>query len=590
MDTKKKTEINTETTEIRKFCDDVSIVLCGEAGKGIQTVEQILVRVLKLSGYHVFATKEYMSRIRGGSNSIQIRVSSDRIASPLERIDILIPMDSKAIDHLRDRISENTFILMDDSLLNRGNENLASPIIEITLSQSVSELGNAIYSNIISTGILASLLKVDIHVCEKVIRDRFKGKDKNIIDKNLLAVKKGYEISDNFINTKKLTIEIPKQPDVSNEILINGAEAIGLGAIAGGCNFISSYPMSPSTGVLVLLSNLARKFDIVAEQAEDEISAINMALGAWYAGARGMVTTSGGGFALMEEGISLSGMHELPVVVHLAQRPGPATGLPTRTEQGDLNLVLYAGHGEFPRAIFAPGTTREAFDRTRYAFDLADEFQIPVFILSDQYFIDSYYNIPGLPTEHIRKKNFIIETSGDYRRYEITDTGISPRGIPGFGTGLVCVDSDEHDIDGHLTENLEFRVQMQDKRLQKLKELKERAIAPTFLSTENPSTLVVCWGSTLHPMAEAVRHIGNPDLGVLHFQQVYPINEIAKDILVKTSRIIMVEGNSTSQFGTLLEMETKVPIQHRILKYNGLQFTVEELVRKISSILEEGAQ
>jgi len=388
----KEIESDNKTSGKIEFNDDISIVLCGEAGKGIQTVERILVEILKESGLNVFGTKEYMSRIRGGSNSVTIRVSSKRVASPLERIDILVPLDSSAVHHLHNRISAKTLVLADLSQLSGVTDGIPSKVLDIPLLRYASRLGNAIYTNIIATGIIACLLHVDIALCEKAVIGRFSKVKKGVVENNLQAIRMGFDIAGELMEASGVTIHMDRCSEITNEILINGAEAVGLGAVAGGCNFISSYPMSPSTGVLVLLSSLARKFNIVAEQAEDEISAVNMALGAWYAGARAMVTTSGGGFALMEEGISLAGMHELPLVVHLAQRPGPATGLPTRTEQADLNLVLYSGHGEFPRAIFAPGTTQEAFELTRYAFDLADEFQIPVFILTDQYFIDSYYN------------------------------------------------------------------------------------------------------------------------------------------------------------------------------------------------------
>jgi len=215
-----------------------------------------------------------------------------------------------------------------------------------------------------------------------------------------------------------------------------------LGAIAGGCSFISTYPMSPSTGVWIFLTQHSKEFDIITDQSEDEISAINMAIGAWYAGARGMVATSGGGFALMVEGLSLASMIETPVVIHLGQRPGPATGLPTRTEQADLEFVLHAGHGEFPRIILTPGTMEDAFNLSQRAFDLADKYQVPVFILTDQYFLDSYYNLPSLNLSDIRNQSHVVKTNKEYKRYQLTENGISPRGIPGYGEGLVSVDSD----------------------------------------------------------------------------------------------------------------------------------------------------
>ena len=263
---------------------------------------------------------------------------------------------------------------------------------------------------------------------------------------------------------------------------------------------MASYPMTPSTPLQVFLAGNAHDFDLVYEQAEDEIAAINMALGASYAGARSMVASSGSGFALMEEGVGLAGMIETPVVIYIGQRPGPAVGLPTRTSQEDLNLALYSGTGEFPRIIFAPGKLEDAFTLSQLAFNLADKYQIPVFILSDQYFADCYYNIPSLPLDEVDNEDYIIKTTSDYKRYLITHDGVTPRGIPGYGDGLVLVDSDEHDEEGHITENLEIRTQMVDKRLKKMENIRKDAVAPELVGSPDYENLVLGWGSTYWPI------------------------------------------------------------------------------------------
>ena len=359
-----------------------------------------------------------------------------------------------------------------------------------------------------------------------------------------------------------------------------------MGAIAGGCNFVSSYPMTPSTPVLTFLAQHSKEFNIVVEQAEDEIAAINMALGAWYAGARGMVTTSGGGFALMAEGLSLAGIIESPIVIHLAQRPGPATGLPTRTEQGDLLFALFAGHGEFPRIIFAPGTLEDAFYLTQKAFNLADKFQIPVFIMTDQYFIDSYYNIPKLDISKINIEQYIIETDSDYKRYSLTDDGISPRGIPGKGDGLVVVDSDEHDTEGHITEDHDVRIKMVDKRLKKYKAITKEAIPPRLIGKEDSKTLIVCWGSTCNSVSESIKRLKRDDVSMLHFKQVYPLHPDTHRFFEKAEKWIIIENNATSQFGSILKLYTGIDIQTKILKYDGLAFSVEELTEKLENLIK----
>jgi 2-oxoglutarate ferredoxin oxidoreductase subunit alpha len=339
--------------------------------------------------------------------------------------------------------------------------------------------------------------------------------------------------------------------------------------------------MSPSTGVMVFLSQQMKDFDVIVEQAEDEISAVNMALGASYAGARSLVTTSGGGFALMIEGISLAGMIETPVVVHVAQRPGPATGLPTRTEQADLEMVLYAGHGEFPRIIFAPGNIEQALVLSQKAFDLADKFQIPVFILTDQYFVDSYYNTPSLDFSLLKAERYVVKTNEDYKRYSLQSDGISPRGIPGYGEGLVGVDSDEHDEGAHITEDLELRTKMVDKRMSKMDKIEEKAVPPAIFGPQNYKILLIGWGSTYPLIREAVEIIGRDDLAFLHFSQVFPLHEGTKSLLDQAEQIIIIENNATSQLGRLLKLHTGVGIESKILKYSGLPFSVEEIVKNL---------
>jgi 2-oxoglutarate ferredoxin oxidoreductase subunit alpha len=565
--------------------NDVSIVLGGSAGQGIQTVEQIITQILKRSGLHVFGTKEYMSRVRGGSNSTEIRISSKNSPSLLNRIDILVPFDGTALKHLKKRISPSTLIFGERAKIAEENEEYGPQIVDIPFSKIASDIGGAIYTNSVAVGLIAGLFNVTLEELHGFLNRFFAKSGDAIIQKNRDAASKGHAIAASLVETGQISIDIARDPSLSDNILVNGAEAVGIGAIAGGCNFISSYPMSPSTGVLVFLSQHAEEFGIVAEQAEDEISAINMVLGAWYAGARAMVTTSGGGFALMEEGISLAGMTETPAVIHLAQRPGPATGLPTRTEQGDLNLVLYSGHGVFPRIILTPGTLEDAVSLTRDAFGLADKYQVPVFILTDQYFIDSYYNIPSLALGNKSVTSFISKTDEAYKRYEFTETGISPRGIPGFGSGLVAADSDEHDEEGHITEDLDIRVAMVDKRLRKLKEMKTDALPPELTGNEDYTTLIVGWGSTFHIINEALSRLKRKDLSFLHFRQVYPLHPETAEYLKRAERIVMVEGNANAQFASLVRLETGIEIKDTILKYDGNQFSVEELADRLEATL-----
>ncbi|MEG3223932.1 MAG: 2-oxoacid:ferredoxin oxidoreductase subunit alpha [Methanobacteriales archaeon Met13] len=554
--------------------NDISLVLCGEAGQGIQTVEQILVRAFKMTGFNVSASKEYMSRVRGGQNSTQIRVSSRRVAAFLDRTDILVALSPGAIKHLQNRISSATIIIGDEKDV--GKDHIGLPFRKMA-----REIGGPIFTNIIAAGTVCQMLDVDLETFHHCLTSMFARKGEGILEKDIKAGNQGYQLGESL---KKIKIE--KNPSLSSELLLNGSEAVALGCIAGGCHFISSYPMTPSTPVQSLLAEHASKVELVFEQAEDEIAALNMALGASYAGARSMVATSGSGFALMGEAVGLAGMTETPVVIYIGMRPGPAVGLPTRTAQEDLDLALYSGPGEFTRAIFAPGKLEDAYYLSQQAFDLAEKYQIPVFILSDQYLADLYYNFPEENLRDMKIKNYLAKTKKNYLRYQFTPSGISPRGIPGYGNGLVLTDSDEHDEAGHLTEDLEIRTKMVEKRYHKLKELKNEVMTPELYGSDHYQLLVLGWGSTYHPLKEALEELDNEEISLLHFQQVYPLHPDTRMLLEKAEKNVIFENNIKSQFANLIKLETGQEVDKKVLKYNGIPFSVEEVISNIKGELK----
>ena len=563
--------------------DDVSIVLCGEAGQGIQSVEAILVQAIKKTGYNVFSTKEYMSRVRGGENSTELRVSSKRVMAYVDRIDILLSLSEGAVPHLENRVSESTLIMGDEKQLKSTSHKNTLPI---SLVEMAKEMGGAIFSNVIAAGVIACVLNVPKTVFNESIRDIFGRKGEKIVTKDIEAGMKGYEIGKNVLDSGRVNFTVKTSSNVFDEILLNGTEAMGMGCIAGGCKFMSSYPMTPSTPLQSFIASNADEFGMIFEQAEDEIAAINMALGGSYAGARSLVTTSGSGFALMEEAVGLSGMIETPVVICLAQRPGPAVGLPTRTSQEDLNLALYSGPGEFPRIILAPGNLEDAFKLSQRAFNLADKYQIPVFILSDQYLADIFYNIPVLDVDSTKIESYTIKTSKNYKRYQFTDDGISPRGIPGWGEGLVLVDSDEHDEEGHLTENLDIRDKMVEKRLRKLNLIEEDIVAPELIGSKDYENLIVGWGSTYGPIVEALENLNMDNTSFLYFKQVYPLDGSVSEYLNQADNTVIFENNAQGQFADLIKLKTGYEIDEKVLKYNGMPFSVEEVEKHLKEFLE----
>ncbi|HEX7502688.1 MAG TPA: 2-oxoacid:acceptor oxidoreductase family protein, partial [Acidobacteriota bacterium] len=372
---------------MKELNECVNIVLAGEAGQGIQSIEALLSRILKQEGYHLFSTKEYMSRIRGGVNSTQIRVSSRQVAAYSEKSDVAVLLNQESVAHLSGRLSADTLVIGEKDTVSHP------ALIDAPFSRIAAGIGNKLFANTVAVGVICGLFKADPDRCQAVVAQQYARKAVDIQMGNGEALRQGYALAGELFKDK-LLLNIKKDKPGQGELIYSGSDAIALGALAAGCDYVCAYPMSPGTGVLTALASYSKSFDIIVEQVEDEIGVVNMALGAWYAGARALVTTSGGGFALMTEGFSLAGMIESPLVIHLGQRPGPATGLPTRSEQADLNLVLYAGHGEFPRVILAPGTLEQGFQLTKRAFAIAEKYQMPVVILSDQYYVDSYYDTP----------------------------------------------------------------------------------------------------------------------------------------------------------------------------------------------------
>jgi 2-oxoglutarate/2-oxoacid ferredoxin oxidoreductase subunit alpha len=381
--------------------------------------------------------------------------------------------------------------------------------------------------------------------------------------------------------------KLPPIPHPRSRLMMNGSEAIALGAVSAGLRFYSFYPMTPATPIGQTLAGMTERMGLVVEQAEDEISAINMALGASFAGAPSMVGTSGGGFALMVEGVSLAGMTETPIVIVVAQRPGPATGLPTRTEQGDLNFVLHAGHGEFPRAIFAPGTVEECFHLIRKAFFLAEKYQGPIFLLTDHFLSDSAsavepFDLKNLP--EVRPSGEAIPNALPYRRFAVTPTGVSPRLLPGLTEHIVVAGSDEHTEDGHLTEDLAVRKQMVEKRLRKGRGILEEVTPPEFQGERRPDLLLVSWGSSKGSVQEAAKELKSAGrkVATLHFSQVWPlVSDHFVTFLQEAREVISVESNATGQFAGLIRRETGFEIKKRVSRYDGLPITPEFILREL---------
>jgi 2-oxoglutarate ferredoxin oxidoreductase subunit alpha len=559
----------------------------GEAGQGLQTIGGALAKIFSRTGYHVFTHQDYMSRIRGGHNFYQVRFSDQKVSASREEVDVLLALDFNTIEIHKESVRNEGFILYDSEIAKKKFED--SKFIDIPFRRIALDVGkNSIMANTVATGAVLGLLDLGLEAFKNTLRLTFSEKGEEIIQKNIACAEAGYNYAHSNCSQCE-AFEIPEPEDKKKLMLITGLHAIGMGAIISGCKFYSAYPMSPSTGIMEYLASRAEEDKLVVEQAEDEIAAINMAIGASFAGVRAMTGTSGGGFSLMVEGLSLAGMTETPLVIAEMQRPGPATGLPTRTEQSDLLFILNAGHGEFPRVIFEPGTPNQAFYLTNRAFELAEKYQIPVFIQSDQYLAESEWTYENFDLENLiyndyRMREKDLEGVDIYKRYKYSDTGISLLAVPGeSGKHLVVADSDEHDEEGHIIEDSETRIKMVQKRLlKKLPLIKKEIEAPLLYGDSSPKIVFVGHGSTYGVIKEVVDTISKDrKVAMMHFSQIYPFSERDRFDYVETLEnadiTICIENNATGQFARLMREETGFEFTHQITKYDGRPFAIENL-------------
>lgn len=559
--------------------NSLTLVLSGQAGQGLKTIETLLINAIK-EQYHVFSTTEVMSRVRGGNNTVEIRISDTPVYAYKDTIDVLFLLNNHAFNRLPHRITPTTLVFGENTFLSDDEKlTLSNDYTELPISQLAKESGSVLFSNTILFGFISGMLSLNSTIGKKLLEDKFKKKSETVIQGNINAFNTGFTAGSKYayINT------VSQSDENQNCKILNGTDAISIGALAGGVNYVASYPMSPATGVLQYLAAKGNDFEIVVEQAEDEIAALNMVIGGWYAGARALTTTSGGGFALMEEAVSLSGITETPCVIHVAQRPGPGTGLPTRTEQGDLNLVVYSGHGEFPRIVLAPGNLEDGVLLTQKAFHLADKYQVPVFVLSDQYYLDSQAPIKPieLPTKPL--ESFVIESKKDYLRYNLSHGPISPRAIPGYGQGLVKCDSDEHDEEGTITEDFNMRILMNDKRLAKESLILDDYIKPELIGSKDYERLIIGWGSTYGVIKEAVES-SSEKVAFLHLKQVYPLSQDILNYIHTNTKVSVIENNATGQLSDLLSLRLGLTIDDKYVKYNGVPFTIEEIDAYIKEV------
>lgn len=574
--------------------NDVTFKIGGEAGQGVESSAGGLARAIARGGLHVFELRDYYSRIRGGHNFAQIRVSSEPITSHNEEVHILLAMTQQAIKRHFTEVVDGGGILyadslkVDDSLLeqvDRANvQRFPMPLLKF--AEEIG--GHAVMLNTAATAAAAGLTSYPLSYIKGIIQQNFKKKGQAIIDANLRVAEAAYAFAAREYGAS-FEHKLEPIPGAPQRMLINGNQAFSYGALAGGCRIAAGYPMSPATSVLEWLAAHALEYDLVLKHTEDEISAICMAIGAGHVGARAIVPTSGGGFSLMVEALGFAGISETPVVVYEVQRPGPATGLPTRHEQGDLLFAIWASQGEFPRIVLAPGTPEETFEAGYRALNLAEKYQTPVIVLSDQFLAASARTVDAdtfdLGEIEIDRGKLLTNKELDalteeYHRYAPSADGISQRALPGHPRAVYSAEGNEHSSDSGISEEIATRIEQQSKRMQKLETARNEIRQPQHFGPDNPPLTMIGWGSTVGPALEALKLLNahEPVAEYWHVADIWPFPaEAMGQILSNAKLTVVVEQNSTGQLARLITQETGIKIENHLLKFDGRPFSPEQI-------------
>jgi len=583
--------------------NNLTFKMGGEAGQGVESSGAGFTRAISRAGVYVYGLQDYMSRIRGGHNFFQIRVSDRDIQATESAVHVLLPLDVDTVnEHLHEVVPGGVVIMdapmkvEDARLTDRGVKPIRLPLTEIAQREGAERGLPAttakLMMNTASIGVAAGIIELPFEYIEQVIIDNFGGKKgSKIAEANVAVARAAYDESQREFAAD---FEYKIRPlEAKPRMLLNGNQAIAFGAAAAGCRWISMYPMTPATSISEWLASHSKKLGVVVKQCEDEITAILMAIGAAHSGVRAMTATSGGGFSLMVEAVGLSAMTETPLVIAIAQRGGPSTGLPTRTEQSDLQFVIHASQGEFPRVVLAPGTIEECFLAGQRAFNIAEKYQCPVFILTDMNqstavrAIDpERFDFDAAPIDRgeLLTNEQLDALTEPYLRHKLTESGISPRALPGHEKAIVLTTSDEHYENGQAVEDPEPRIAQMDKRMRKLDLAAQDIREPLLEGPEQADVTLVGWGTTYGPIHEARVLLEAEGLSVnhLHYHDVWPLPKARTEkVLGSARRAVIVENNYTGQLALVIRMVTGIDIPHKVLKYDGRPFTGDQIAQKV---------
>ncbi|MDY6817630.1 MAG: 2-oxoacid:acceptor oxidoreductase subunit alpha [Halobacteriales archaeon] len=581
--------------------EELNWAIGGEAGDGIDSTGKIFAQALSRAGRHVFTSKDFASRIRGGYTAYKIRTSVDRVQSVVDRLDILIALTQRTVEENMDELHDGSIIIYDGERTMMEDFEAPEGMIglSVPLKRLAEDAGGAIMRNIVALGAAAAVADFPIENLDESLQKRFGDKGEQIVENNKQAARLGQEYVEEHYELDDYDYHL--ECTDNDYVLLNGDEAIGMGAIAAGCRFYAGYPITPATDVMEYLSGRIEQYGGHVVQAEDELSAINLALGAARAGARSMTATSGPGIDLMAETFGLVSTSETPLVVANIMRSGPSTGMPTKQEQGDLNMMLYGSHGESERFIVAPTTVSECFWKTVEAFNLAEKYQLPVYLTADlslavteQTFEPDTFDMDQV---EIDRGNLITDEGeveawtdeqGRFQPHADTPDGVSPRTIPGVADGAHMTTGLEHDELGRRTEDTDMRVKQVQKRQRKVETAQqEETWDYREFGDPDADTLVISWGSNEGAMLEAMEFL-DEEIRFISVPYIFPRPDLT-DAVAAAEDVIVVECNATGQFADLVEHDTLTRV-NRVTKYNGVRYKADELADEIQNALTESTE
>ncbi|WP_267642672.1 2-oxoacid:acceptor oxidoreductase subunit alpha [Haloarchaeobius amylolyticus] len=581
------------------MAEDLNWAIGGEAGDGIDSTGKIFAQALSRAGRHVFTSKDFASRIRGGYTAYKIRTAVDPVQSVVDRLDLLVALTQRTIDENLDELHDGSVIIYDGERSWDAEYPDEITGVDVPLKSIAVDAGGAIMRNVVALGAACEITNFPIENLDEALQKRFGSKGEKLVENNKQAARMGAEyVRENY----DLDTEFDLETTDEDYVLLNGDEAIGMGAIAAGCRFYSGYPITPATDVMEYLTGRIEQFGGHVVQAEDELSAINMALGAARAGARSMTATSGPGIDLMAETFGLVATSETPLVIVDVMRSGPSTGMPTKQEQADINMALFGGHGEIPRFVVAPTTIDECFWKTVEAFNYAEKYQTPVYLLADlslavteQTFTPDTFDMDAVEVDRgkVVDDDTIeewLDDEGRFTPHANTEDGVSPRAFPGTEQGAHMSTGLEHDELGRRTESTEVRIEQVDKRYRKVETAKEQEdFDYREFGDSDADNLVISWGSNEGALIEALDYLEEDDISVrvLTVPYIFPRPDLTDEVEAADD-VVVVECNATGQFADLVEHDVLQRV-NRINKYNGVRFKADELAADIKDAITQEA-